>query len=212
MSKRCALDDTSSVETKAVCRVSMLEPIVDQDDVGHANNMAEWESVQEHVSKAMDVKLVGMISHVDVGASYKAHKDGLKQQGYAFGTYKTHRSLFEKLDADVFQGSPYCNMRHTVFHVVKTILQQINAGSKPKKDSFSMLVMMSTEYVTPLSNLIMLLSHESAIREDLDLFWELTDRLWCFAHPVYHLHSGLLDETCDKITARLTELAATPIA
>lgn len=101
-------------------------------------------------------------------------------------------------------------MGRKVFDQARSILQQINEGSKPKKDFLCILVMMSTEYVTPTANLLHLLTHPKATTEDLDLFWELTDRLWCEApHPIFKLHSGYLDQTCRKITRRCEEVKAT---
>jgi hypothetical protein len=177
-----------------------------EDDDHHENNVAKWESVQEHVRLAEDTPYAGMISTVDVEKSYQEHKQRLQDEGYAFGTYNTDRSLFEKLDRLVFQRVPVDHMGRTVFSAAKSILTQIKEGSKPKRNSFSMLVMMSTEYVVPMANMVHLLAHPSASLDDLDLFWELTDRIWCFAHPVYHLHSGYLDETCDRITKRLRDV------
>lgn len=200
MSKRCASPTLSSPVT---CKMSRID---DEVDDRHTRDMAEWESVQSHVSKAMQVPFKGMISKVDAVKSFRAHMDDLKDKGYAFGTYNTDRSLFEKLNRLVFSRVPDENMGSAVYDEAKNLLRQINKGAKPMKNTFSMLVMMSTEYVTPMANMVLLLSHPSSTSRDLDLFWELTDRIWCFAHPVYHLHSGYLDETCAKITTRLSEV------
>ena len=175
-------------------------------DPYHVKRVAEWEAVQEHVARANGVAFSGMIATANVDRSHTVHKEKLISEGYAFGTYNTDRSLFEKLDRLVFQRVPSDHMGRTVFDEAKNILTQINWGSKPCEGSFSMLVMMSTEYVVPMANMVHLLAHRDASSDDLDLFWELTDRLWCFAHPIYRLHSGYLDATCDKITARLREL------
>ena len=172
----------------------------------HTKLVSEWEAVQEHVVRADVVDFSGMIATADVDTSYRLHKDALIEAGYAFGTYNTDRSLFEKLDRLVFQRVPADHMGRTVFDEAKNILSQINEGSRPREGSFSMLVMMSTEYIVPVANLVHLLAHPHASPDDLNLFWELTDRLWCFAHPIYRLHSGYLDETCEKITTRLAQL------
>jgi len=177
-----------------------------EDDDPHENNVAKWESIQERVRLAVDTSYAGMVSTSDVEKSYQEHKQRLTDKGYAFGAYNTDRCLFEKLDRLVFQRVPAAHMGRTVFSEAKSILTQINEGSKPKRNSFSMLVMMSTEYIVPMANMVHLLAHPSASSDDIGLFWELTDRLWCFAHPIYCLHSGYLDETCDKITKRLQEV------
>ena len=200
MSKRAITEDETSSS-----KMAREYNDVDEDE-RHNVRMVAWESVQNFVDDTMAAMYGGMISTVDAYKSYNEHKLDLQKQGYAFGTYNTDRSLFEKLDRLVFKDNR-STMGSTVFKEAKNILKQINIGSKPKKSSFSMLVMMSTEYITPVANMVLLLSHPSATKEDLDLFWELTDRLWCFAHPVYCLHSGYLDETCDKITKRLQALA-----
>lgn len=197
MSKRCV-----SPSSVSPCKT----PRASEEDDPHTHNVAEWESVQEHVRLAEDAPFAGMISTVDVEKSYQEHKKCLQDAGYAFGTYNTDRSLFEKLDRLVFQRVPVDHMGRTVFSEAKNILTQINRGSKPTRNSFSMLVMMSTEYVVPMANMVHLLAHPSASSDDIHLFWELTDRLWCFAHPIYRLHSGYLDETCSKITKRLQEV------
>lgn len=199
MSKRCVSPPSSASPSKA-SRAS---------EDRHEYKVAEWESVQEHVRLAEDIPYAGMISTVDVEKSYQEHRKCLQDTGYAFGTYNTDRSLFEKLDRLVFQRVPVDHMGRTVLSQAKCLLTQINEGSKPKRNSFSMLVMMSTEYIAPMARMVRLLAHPSASIDDLDLFWELTDRVWCFAHPVYSLHSGYLDETCDKITSRLRDVTGT---
>ena len=203
MSKRCVSPSSASP--------SKAPRAPDEDDL-HEQKVAEWEAVQEHVRLANDTPYAGMISTVDVEKSYQEHKQRLTDKGYAFGTYNTDRSLFEKLDRLVFQRVPVDHMGPTVFSEAKSILTQINKSSIPKRNSFSMLVMMSTEYIVPMANMVHLLAHPSASSDDLDLFWELTDRLWCFAHPIYYLHSGYLDETCGKITKRLREVTETESA
>lgn len=214
MSKRCV--SPSNVSPSKAPRTSedddRHEHSVAEDDNRHEHSVAEWESVQEHVRLAEDTPYAGMISTVDVEKSYQMHKMRLQDTGYAFDTYNTDRSLFEKLDRLVFQCVPVDHMGRTVFSQAKSLLTQINNGSKPKKNSFSMLVMMSTEYIIPMAKMVHLLAHPSASLDDLDLFWELTDRVWCFAHPVYRLHSGHLDETCDMITKRLREVMETESA
>lgn len=181
----------------------------DPMDDYHNKNVAEWEAVQTCYSDAMDISFSGMISEVDAATSFRAHKKSLEDKGYKFGTYNTDRSLFEKLDRLAFKDTPDAFMGREVFDQARSILRQINEGSRPKRNSFSMLVMMSTEYVRPTADLLHLLTHPKATTEDLNLFWELTDRLWCFAHPILELHSGYLDETCHRITRRLAEVRQT---
>ena len=177
----------------------------------HRKRLVEWNAVESTFFTAMSVPFGGMISEVDAARSLRAHRDTLVSKGYAFGTYHTDRSLFEKLNRLVFATVPDAHMGRAVFHEVKSILRQIHAGSKPERNSFSMLVMMDATYVPPLADLVRLLSHPDATPTDLDLFWELTDRLWCFAHPVYtELHSGYLDETCAKIRDRWAEVGRSP--
>ena len=204
MSKRCA-----SPSDISHCKAYRKTEDDDNDTREYNCLSTRWESVQEHVRRAIETSYTGMISTVDVNESYEEHKTLLQDKGYAFGTYDTDRSLFEKLDRLVFQRVPSDHMGRTVLSEAKSILIQINKGSKPKKNSFSMLVMMNIDYIVPMVNMVQLLAHHSASFDDLNLFWELTARLWCFAHPVYRLHSGYLDETCGKITARLCEMTQT---
>ena len=112
----------------------------DPMDDYHRKNVAEWEAVQTCYSDAMNLSFSGMISEVDAAKSFRAHKKSLEDKGYRFGTYNTDRSLFEKLDRLVFQDTPDAFMRREVFRQARGILRQINEGSKPKKNSFSMLV------------------------------------------------------------------------
>jgi len=202
MSKRGTMD-LEHARTKA-SRTDDDTPL----DTMYARELKAWEAVQTRCATAMDAPFEGMIAEVDAEASYRAHRARLEREGYRFGTYSTHRSLFEKLDDLVFRLTPVSHMARTVFDEVKSLLEQINKGSTPKRGSFSLLVMMNPQYVPPLSDLVHLLTHPKATAEDLDLFWELTDRVWCFAHPIYRYHSGHLDETCDAITKRLAEVTA----
>ena len=162
-----------------------------------------WDAAQPRVAEACRVRCAGMLAHVDVLASQRAHKAALAAKGYLFGVYATDRSLFEKLDRVVFQDACAADAGARVLAQVQNVLRQVNAGSEPREDSFNLLVMMEPQYLAPLCDLVDLLTHARARADDLDLFWELTDRLWCFGHPVYDLSSELLDETCAKITARL---------
>ena len=175
-------------------------------DEDHTQRVTEWEDVQTRYKDAMDVSFSGMISQVDAAKSLKAHKEYLKEKGYKFGMYHTDRSLFEKLDRLVFQDTPNVFMGREIFDQVRGMLKEINEGSRPKKNRFSLLVMMSTKYVTPVADLVHLLVHPNATLKDLELVWELTDRIWCFAHPILDVHSGYLDATCVKITQRLDQL------
>jgi hypothetical protein len=172
------------------------------DDV-YANLLSDWESVQPHYNRAIEAQYGGMISKCgsDVNESRIAFKQQLIEEGYKFGTYNTDRTLFERLDREVpLAHGP------DVFIQLKSILEQINTGAKPKKNRISLLVMDDTQYVKPVADLVLLLSHNSACVDDLTLLWELTDRLWCFGHPVRVSHSGMLYETCEKITSRLSKL------
>lgn len=178
-------------------------------DEYHMKNVAEWEAVQTCYSDAMNLSFSGMISEVDVASSFRAHRKSLEEQGYKFGKYNTDRSLFERLDRLAFKDIPDALLGREVLYQVKGILRQINEGSRPVKNTFSMLVMMSAEYVTPVACLVHLLTHRNATVDDLELVWELTDRLWCFGHPIFQLHSGYLDETCRKIARRLAEVRST---
>lgn len=184
---------------------------VDPLEDSYATQLAEWKAVREQVSRAMRTPFDGMIAEVDAALSFRDHRAALETKGYAFGAYNTDRSLFEKLERLVFRATPDAHMGREVFKQAKGLLLQVHEGARPQRNSFSALVMMSTEYVPPLSDLVHLLAHPRAASSDLELFWELTDRIWCFAHPVYELHSGYLDETCGKITRRLAEIGATDI-
>ena len=175
-------------------------------DDHYKHKVAEWNLVQDHFRLAMNTSYDGMVSTVDVEKSYQEHKKCLEDEGYAFGTYKHDRSYFERLDRCLFRKIPVDHMGRAVFFEAKHLLTAINNGSKPEKNSFSMLVMMDTKYIVPIANMIHLLTHTSASSDDLDLFWELTDRVWCIAHPIYQLHNGDLDATCNRITKRLCEV------
>jgi len=67
---------------------------------------------------------------------------------------------------------------------------------------------MDIRYIAPASNMVLLLTHPLSMLSDLELFWELTDRLWCGNHPVYFLDTASLDETCHNIDRRLQEVTA----
>ena len=53
-------------------RASILEPIVDEEDVSHAKNMAEWESVQDVDGCSGALMVWGRVvhwSHSDVSST-----------------------------------------------------------------------------------------------------------------------------------------------
>ena len=194
-----------------VSRVAHKRERDDPDgDAYFERQVREWEEVQLHFHRALNQPLAGMLtSGVNIEASFLRHKIKLMTDGYKFNTYEHDRSLFERLDRLVFAYTASHRWAFDVLQELRNMLYQINKDSKPERDRFSMLVMMNTKYVTAVANLILLLAHTKATVDDLDLFWELTDRIWCFAHPVYtSLTSIDLDETCAKIAARLEEVTS----
>jgi len=198
-----ALPDDDDVP---VSRVAQKRERDDPDgDAYFERRLQKWEQVQLHYYRALHQPLAGMLtSGVNIEASYLRHKMKLMTLGYKFDTYKHDRSLFECLDRLAFAYTFSHRWAADVLGELRNMLQQINKGAKPERDTFSMLVMMNPKYVTAVANLILLLTHTKATIYDLDLFWELTDRIWCFAHPVYtSLTSIDLDETCATIAARL---------
>jgi len=172
----------------------------------HANKLLQWESVQSQVLMAMKVPFAGMIADADVYESFYAHRSHLELAGYNFGKYAYDRSMFERLDREVFQLTPPEAMGKAVFHEVKSMLEQINQEANPTRGKVIDLVFTQTAYVLPMAKLVHLLTHPLAIADDIDLFWEITDRLWCACHPIYHLHSARLDYTCSKIIKRVSDL------
>ena len=211
MSKRTASDVCETSNKSARCDDPVPQDERNETDVRddeyHEKKVTEWTNVQSVYNTAMALGRGGiLLSSADVYKSYEEHKEELIFHGYKFGTYRTDLSMFEKLDRLVFGNALVSEMGEDVFDQVRNTLTQINNGSKPKKMSLNMLVIMSTEYITPVANLLTLLTHKDSTVDDLKLFWELTDRLWCFAHPIYEIHSGHLDQTCARITTRMIEV------
>lgn len=187
--------------------MSTLSRVAVDGDDDYVHEVAKWESVQILVQCALNSQHESTISEDVISKSYNEHKRDLMRKGYAFDTYPIDRSLFERLDRLVFQFIPANHMPRAVITEARGILDEINKGSRPHRHRFSLLAMMSIKYITPAANMVLLLSHPSAGATDIDLLWELTDHLWCFAHPVYtHMHIGHLDETCDKINTRIREV------
>lgn len=172
----------------------------------HADKLLQWEVVQSHVLVAMETPYSGMIATADVHKGFVAHKRHLQQAGYDFGNYAYDRSMFERLDREVLFLTPPEAMGQVVFDEAKSMLKQINQEAKPKRGEIARFVFTKTTYVAPMAKLIHLLAHPLAVADDLDLFWEITDRLWCFGHPIYYLHNARLDYTCNKIIKRLADL------
>ena len=163
-----------------------------------AEQSSEWFSMQKLVRRALSITDVGSVSKEAVQTSMMRHKEDLEKIGYMLGTYYTDLSLFEKI---YFQYER--NGSFDAFRCSQSILRQVNEGSKP--GSFSMLVFMEPKYLRPLANMAFIISHDQNRLEDFELFWELTDRLWCFGHPLKY-HSDHLDETCSKINQRALDL------
>lgn len=145
---------------------------------------------------------------VDIKESFLEHKRQLIADGYQFDTYHVDRSLFERLDRQLFCYTKPHRWGVEVLQELRNMLTQINTGSKPKRNEFSMLVMMDTAYVTHVANLILLLTNDKATFEDLNLFWQLTDRIWCFGHPTRPYGEYDLNETCEKIATRLEQVTS----
>lgn len=170
----------------------------------HAKEVDAWKEKQEEVTNAMNTTLTGMISEADVYGSYLSHCNKLSSLGYTFGEYEVNRSLFEEMHHQVFECIPIDHIARETLMQAKCLLQDVYHRSMPRRGRLvSRLVMDDIKYITPLSNMILLLTHTSATCEDLDLFWELTDRAWCFGHPIYDIDVRDFDDTCAKITKRL---------
>ena len=154
----------------------------------HSENARE-EAVQDDVARATP-SLLRMIA-TDADNSHTVHtrdssrRDTPSGRTTPTGPFENSTVLCSSVPSD-HMGRTVCGKEHPDEH---------QRGPAPR-GSFSMLVMMSTEYIVPVASLVHLLAHLSATGR-LNLFWELTDRLWCCA-SIYHLHSGYLDETCEK--------------
>ena len=107
-----------SMEASLAQSTAPIEGLLELDD-HYEHKLDEWKFAQWHVCLAMDTPYNGMVSTVDVEKSYQEHKKCLEGKGYAFGTYNTDRSYFEKLDRCLFQRTPVDHMGRAVFSEAK---------------------------------------------------------------------------------------------
>ena len=133
----------------------------------------------------------------------------MKEKGYEYYAQPHDRSLFEKFMRERFHPAIDAgeNIASVVLRQLRGCLEQINTGSKPKKNCFSILVMMDTKYIKPVADMICLVQSTYSAVEDLDLVWELLERIWCFGHPVFRDQTSQdLDLLCERISKRKMEV------
>ena len=135
----------------------------DEEDTIFAAKLQAWKDQQSIVRGAAlfgpGVVPMGIISlPVVVKKSLLAHKEDMEKKGYKYYAEPHDRSLFEKFMRESFQPAIDTgeNIASVVLRQLRGCLQQINTGSKPKKNSFSMLVMMDTKYIKPVADMICL--------------------------------------------------------
>ena len=61
--------------------------------------------------------------------------------------------------------------------------------------------------IKPVADMICLVQSTYSAVEDLDLVWELLERIWCFGHPVFRYQTSQdLDILCERISKRKIEV------
>ena len=118
------------------------------------------------------------------------------------------RTLLERVHVDHLKECLPINFSNKLMSIGNSVLHTINRDSKPKLNSFNLLVLNSVKYILPVCWLLQLLTHNMATDSDIRLFFEFADRAWCFPHPLGREWSGSdrLDNTCRKIGARFCEV------
>lgn len=187
-------------------------PVEAERDARFVAKLEEWTKLQPVVRDALRVVAVpaGIISlPLVVKNSLLAHKGDMEKQGYKYYEKAYDLSCFELCMRERFDPAMDAgeNIANVVLDQLHAVLSNINDGSKPVKNRFSMLVMMDTKYIKPVADMIGLVQSPYSVVEDLDLVWELLERIWCFGHPVFrHQTSRNLDFVCQKITERKREV------
>lgn len=166
-----------------------------------------WNNVQRFFEDATTIRLQGLLLTVNVEASFLRHKIELLEAGYKFNYFEADRSFFDRLDRHFFFRTSKGYWASDILEELVALLKWVNILSKP--DPQSLLSTIEPKYVKPISELILLITHEKANARDMDLLWEFTDRISCFGHPLLEAQGRLFDETCYKITQRLTLLNRT---
>jgi hypothetical protein len=190
----------------------MEETEKDEEDTVFAAKLQAWTDQQSIVRDMLRPlpALSGIISlPVVVEKSLLAHKEDMMKKGYKYYEKSFDRSLFEKFMREGFEPAIDAgeNIASVVFKKLRGCLEQVNIGSKPVKNSISILVMMDTKYIKPIADMIYLLLSTYSTVEDLDLVWELLERVWCFGHPVFRYQTKQdLDLVCERISKRKIEV------
>jgi hypothetical protein len=183
-----------------------------EEDTIFAANLQAWTDQQSIVRDTLCPlpAPMGIISlPVVVKKSLLAHKEDMEKKGYKYYAQPHDRSLFEKFMRESFQPAIDAgeNIASVVLSQLRGCLKQINTGSKPEKNCFSMLVMMDTKYIKPVADMICLVQSTYSAVEDLHLVWELLERIWCFGHPVVRYQTSQdLDILCERISKRKIEV------
>ena len=115
------------------------------------------------------------------------------------------RTLFQVLH-QVTCGRP--RAQKTMAYLVSA-LEDIHKKTRPRANSFSMLVMYSdVEYLMPMAFAILLLSRDGMKEKDVILAFELLDCIWCMGHPMGNglAYSGRLDMIKETIAERFGEV------
>lgn len=173
----------------------------------------EWKLIQPVITKTLgkfgvtNPPSTGVISCPGVVIeSFMGHMKEMEKKGYHYlGPHDRsyERSLFEKL---VRNFKVDVKLADNVFHFLNGLVRQMNISSEPKANSCHGMVMMKTKYVVHVIHMQYILVNKLSDTTDLELLWDLMEKLWVAEHPIWKLTSADLDEVCIKILKRSVEL------
>lgn len=175
----------------------------------HERKHAEWEAAcaDPIVAKPFlyDQGVLGM--PVILQESLATHLDAAAQDGYIYNEAPHYRSFMEVVYIEKLRqhGADAWRLRTAVITQLSGVLQQVVDSSEPKEGKVDLRVIASTEHILPIAKLLRVLTHPVSVPADVDMVWDLFEKLWCIGHPKGY-HSGHLLLLEDQINARFDEL------
>ena len=175
---------------------------------------AEWEAARSDplVTEPFLYRkgVLGMPGIIE--ASLAEHLETASRDGFIYNETPDFRSFMEVVYIEKLRDSDNAwELMHNVITQLNGVLEQVVVASEPKEGKSNLLVIASTEHILPFAKLLRILSHPLSTSSDVDMVWDLFEKLWCLGHPKGY-HSGHLLLLEDEINTRFDDLEDEPEA
>ena len=139
--------------------------------------------------------------------SLARHLEATVQDGFIYNEAPCHRSFMEVVYIEKLRqfSADAWHLRAALITQLNGLLEQVIELSEPKPNKSSLVVIANTEHILPVAKLLRVLTHPMSVPADVDMVWDLFEKLWCIGHPKGY-HSGHLLLLEDQINARFDEL------